>query len=271
MNKLTLLIAILLLLTHLGVHAQDGNWDVYLAQYESGPGSVTLNMDLINIAPNKNLPYVLITGVKFENCRDDGFPDSDEFANLYNISDHVERLLKKHVTSELAGTFTYQCERLDYIYLSDTTSIRAKLSKLYTTSFSNYEYYINIKPDENWEAYTQFLYPNEFIRENMANKKVLLQLQQAGDNLSKERQVDHWLYFASQADQEKYVEQVKALGFKVESKKTDKLLKLPYQLRISRTDYIYPESINKITFELRQKAKDLNGDYDGWETFVIKE
>ena len=30
----------------------------------------------------------------------------------------------------------------------------------------------------------------------MSNQKVLYQLQSGGDNLSKERQVDHWIYFA---------------------------------------------------------------------------
>lgn len=29
-------------------------------------------------------------------------------------------------------------------------------------------------------------------------------------------------------------------------------------------------SISALTLRLRKKAKELHGDYDGWETFVIK-
>ncbi|WP_430817902.1 DUF695 domain-containing protein [Carboxylicivirga sp. RSCT41] len=271
MNRLLLITLIFSFLTLMTSKAQEGNWDVYMAQYEKGAGSIALNMDLIGIAPNKTLPFILITGVKFDNCREDGFPNSDEFEKLYNVSDNIENLIKENVAYELAGTFTYQCERLDYIYLSDTISIRKKLIELYTSKFGNYEYFINLKPDNSWKAYKEFLYPNEITQEYMSNQKVLFQLQKAGDNLSKQRQVDHWIYFSQESNKEEFKKYVESLGFKVEGQQNDKNFELPYQLHISRIDYIYPESINKITLELRKKAKDLNGDYDGWETFVITE
>ncbi len=271
MKRMFLITLACSILTVFTSKAQEGNWDVYMAQYEKGAGSMTLNMDLINVAPKEKLPFLLITGVKFENCREDGLPNSDEFEKLYNVSDNIERLLNGSVSFELVGTFTYQCERLDYIYLSDTISIRSQLTELYKSEFGNYEYYINLKRDESWEAYTKFLYPNDVTLEYMSNQKVLFQLQQAGDNLSKQRLVDHWIYFSRKSDEELYVKYIEGIGFKVESQEIDKNFKLPYQLHISRIDYIYPESINEITLELRKKAKDLNGDYDGWETFVITE
>nr|WP_321409595.1 DUF695 domain-containing protein [uncultured Carboxylicivirga sp.] len=260
------------ILTFSNSKAQEGNWDVYLAQYENGPGSVTINMDAINSAPNKDLPILLVTGVTFDNCREDGLPNNDEFEKLYNVSDNVDRLLKENgVSYELVGTFTYQCERLDYIYLSDSTSIRTILTKLYESEYGNYKYYINLKYDDSWVAYVKFLYPNEITLENMSNQKVLYQLQKAGDNLTKQRQVDHWLYFSQKSDRELYVKHVKQLGFRIESQEKIENSNLPYQLQISRTDYIHPESINKITLELRTKAQELEGEYDGWETYIITE
>ena len=104
----------------------------------------------------------------------------------------------------MVATFTHQCERLDYIYLSDTNSIRKKLIDLYSSNFPGYKYYINIRTDKSWTAYTDFLYPNEETLEYMSNNKVLIQLQEAGDNLSKERQVDHWIYFINKNDRELY-------------------------------------------------------------------
>lgn len=251
--------------------SQTGNWDVYMAQYENGPGSTTINMDLMKLAPNKELPFVVISGVTTENCRDDGFPNGSEFERLYEISDAVQAKLKEITKFELTGTFTYQCERLDYVYVSDTTLVRAELAKLYKTEFPSYKYYINVRTDVDWETYLQFLYPNQETQEFMANEKVLVQLRQAGDNLSKPRQVDHWIYFADKGDRSLFVESVKKEGYKIESEDKLKDSTLPFQLHISRTDNVFPSAISKVTLSLRKMAKQFKGDYDGWETFVITE
>ncbi len=250
--------------------AQAGNWDVYLAQYEKGPGSTTVNMDLIKFAPKKGLAFVLVTGVTTANCREDGFPNSFEFERLYQVSEAVETKVKELTKFELAGTFTYQCERLDYIYVSDTTSIRSELAQLYNSQFPHYKYYINLRADADWEAYREFLYPNEETLEFMANEKVLFQLRQAGDNLSEPRQIDHWLYFPDRKSQNLFMESIKNEGFKIEGEDKIGDSRLPFQLHISRIDKVLPDEIYQVTLHLRKQAKRFNGEYDGWETFVVK-
>lgn len=268
MKKRFIPILILVLFTSQSF-SQEGNWDVYLATYEDGPGSVALNMDLINVAPMKHLPYLLITGVKYDNCREDGFPTSEEFNALYNISDEVIKLVSELTTAEIVGSFTYQCQRLDYIYLADTTAVRKNLTNLYSSNYSSYEPYTNIKPDDQWEAYTKFLYPSEEILEYMSNEKVLMQLRQAGDDLTKPRQIDHWIYFADEKGRGEFISYVEKLGFKIENQEKQDDLQYPYSLHISKVDSVHPNEINKLTLDLRNKAKELNGQYDGWETMVI--
>ena len=104
----------------------------------------------------------------------------------------------------------------------------------------------------------------------MSNQQILVQLQSAGDDLSKERQVDHWIYFPDKSKRDLFIIDVKKNGFKIESQDIINNSGLPYQLHISRIDYIDMESISKLSLNLRRKAKELGGDYDGWETFVIK-
>lgn len=276
MNRLSLLVLIFLTF-HYSVISQEvessdyGSWDAYIAMYETGAGSTTLNMDLINKAPKKDLPFIVITGVTFSNCSDDGFPNKSEFDSLYNISDNVQSTLSNLTKMELAGSFTHQCERLDYIYVKDTTNIRTKLTKLYNSSYSNYKFYINIKLDQNWDAYLKFLYPNEETMEYMQNQKVLEQLLKHGDNLTKARQVDHWIYFKNSDDRNAFAKKVIKDGFMVEGKEKLEDGDRPYQLHISRQDKVDIESISKITLSLRKMASELNGDYDGWETFIVKE
>jgi hypothetical protein len=250
--------------------AQEEQWDVYLAQYEKGPGSIVLNMSLKEVAPMKTNPFILVTGVKFKDCLKDGMPTKNEFTNLYKVSDAVNKLLTHATKIIFAGTFTYQCERLDYFYIPDTVGIRDRLNKLYSKSFPNYESYISIKHDANWEAYLSFLFPNEEILNYMGDQKVVLQLQQAGDKLEKERQVDHWIYFDTDKDMECFIRYASANKFKIASKGRTEQGPQKYKLQIARTDKVDLGSINKITSELRSEATKCKGDYDGWETFVAK-
>jgi hypothetical protein len=82
--------------------------------------------------------------------------------------------------------------------------------------------------------------------------------------------VDHWIYFSTEADRNCFIRYATQDNFKVESKDKDSNLKLPFKLQLSRTDKVDLSSISKLTLELRRQAKKCNGDYDGWETFVVK-
>ena len=226
------------LLIHYNVKSQNSNWEVYLAQYDLGPGSTTLNMDLINVAPVKELPFVVITGVTFTECTKDGFPAKNEFSNLYKISDDIEQVISSITRNELAGTYTYHCQRLDYFYVKDTVNLRRKLIDLYRDQYKWYEPYLNIQADKDWEAYVKFLYPNEVVLEHMSNEKVLNQLRSSGDKLDKPRLVEHWLYFKTKSDRDAFIKYAQGDGFKVEGIDVIKDTPLPYQLHLSRINKV---------------------------------
>ena len=252
--------------------AQEENWDVYMAQYENKPGSILLNLSLKSTAPIKTLPFVVISGVSFRNCDSIGMPDKREFTNLYRISDSVQAIVNSSVKNNLVGSFTYLCQRLDYFYVNDTTGLRQKLTTLYKTKFPLYIPYINIKEDKNWTTYLNFLYPNEATMEFMQNQKVISALQKGGDKLIKARPVDHWLYFKTEADRNCFITYATKQQFKiVAEEKTANLIKAPFKLHLSRTDKVDAASISRITLELKKQANQCNGEYDGWETFVVKQ
>jgi hypothetical protein len=264
------ILTLLIFLFPLLIFGQKENWDVYLAQYEKGPGSVTLNMELINRAPLLELPFILITGVKAKQCDPNGFPIQAEFSTLYKISDSIIAVVNRFTKTEVVGSFSYQCERLEYIYVKDTVYLRSKLETAYKKLFPDYTHYIKLRTDKEWAAYKEFLYPNEETMEYMANQKVISQLVAGGDPLIKPRQVDHWIYFQTKQDRDRFIKYAKKNTFKIENENYLKGVKLPYQLRISRTDNVDLVSITKVTLQLKKEATKLMGDYDGWETFIVK-
>jgi hypothetical protein len=250
------------------VKAQDGNWDVYVAPHEKGPGATMLNLDLVHTAPNKKLAFLVITELTYAACREDGWPENTELHHLNEISEAAGRVVAALTTSEPAGTFTYQCTRRDYLYVHDTLHLRDQLTALYTHKYPSYPYAIDIRQDRAWETYLKFLYPNEEVLEAMTNEKLLRPLRLAGDQPDKPRPVDHWLFFASGADRDRFIQYAAGEKFKIAGKNYLQDAELPYQLHLSRTDPVDPVSINKLTLALRRKARELKGDYDGWEARV---
>ena len=259
-----------LLLFSIPAFSQEDHWEVYLARYEKGVGSTVVNMSLKGDDSMKQYPYLLKAGVKLLQCPEEGLPTEGEFEALYAISNKIKANIDWAGKNKQAGTFSYQCTRTDYYYISDTNNIRSFLETIFKKNFPKYESIIEIKTDPNWDAYLTFLYPNEETMEYIENEKVIMRLTKEGDDLSKPRQVDHWLYFKTQTDRESFLKYAFQEKYKVESKDYIEKSQLHYQLHLSRNDKVDIGSISSITLALRRKAKELNGDYDGWETFVIK-
>ena len=269
--KFTTIYGLLLLITFNSL-AQEPieDWDTYMANYKKGAGSVLFNRALKEKAPLLIYNYLVITGVKIKECSPDGFPTQQEFQNLYKISDRVNELLEKKKRRILAGTLTYQCERLDYYYVNDTTLLRKYLTEFYKTNYPQYSFILKMEEDKSWSRYLKFLYPNEEVMESMKNQKVILQLTKAGDKLTKERRIDHTLYFKTAEERREFFLKVYEQKFLVEKLE---LLKdsssHPFVLIMHRTDKPELANITRLTLYLAKEAAKYNGLYDGWETFVL--
>ncbi|WP_026777399.1 DUF695 domain-containing protein [Polaribacter sp. Hel_I_88] len=271
MKKLTLIL-IAFITSFLNSQSKKESWETYIATYEkSKPGSTTVRMDLINSVPNKEFEYVLVTGIKYESKREDGFPEKQTFDKLYKVTDGIIEILNKNCKNIIVGSFTYDYERLDYFYLQSENGIKEKLENFYKRNFPKEKYYINLIKDTNWKYYREFLYPNEETINYIEDEKVVRQLIQAGDKLKKERQVDHWVYFSKKENLSLFRKEIEKLNFKIKSQNEKASLERPFEIRIWKVHKVDLNSVNLITNQLRELAKKYNGDYDGWETSVEKE
>jgi hypothetical protein len=261
---------LLILIVSLCAHAQP-NWDVYTAQYDKGMGSVMLDMSLKAKAPVKKLPWLVVTGVTFNYCDEHGLPGLSAMPTLYAISDSLQVNMNKHGENINTGSFTYQCQRLDYYYVTDTVNLRKQLLQFYRQKFPSYAPYINFKKDTSWSGYLKFLYPGDAVLEHMQNEKIVFKLQKAGDKLDKARIVDHFIYFKNKEDLTCFWFYANTYGFKLESQDNTGDAEKPWQLHISRMDKVDLASIDQLTILLRREAGKCHGVYDGWETVVVKQ
>jgi len=273
MKKLSKILLVIILIS-INMNAQNSyeKWDTYIATYEDNkPGSTTLRMDLYDSTPITGFDNVLVTGLTYSTSREDGFPENKTFKLLHKVADELIKILKKETDFILVGSFMYNNERLEYFYVKETKNLTSKIEEFYKNNYPEYKSYLNIKEDKEWKYYRDFLYPNEETLNYMADQSVLRNLQNAGDNLTKPRQVDHWLYFPTKAKRKECRIELTKSNFKIENEVNNKEGNLPFSLQISRIDYVDIDSIYPITSKLRVLAQKYGGEYDGWETSVEKE
>lgn len=246
--------------------AQQENWDTYMARYGSKPGSVLVDMALAAKAPDKLLPFLVVVGPKARECRNpSGIPDTSEINTLENILNVTGSFLSGATAKKLAGTFTYNCERLNYYYVRDTTAVRSAITRIFATHYPLYNYTLKIKHDPLWITYRTFLYPDSTATEWMATDKELLKLLQSGDYLSQPRSITHNLLFTSDTGRASFALYASQHRYTITSTKNANTTSLPYEIKVSRYGYPLMDSLMLMKSELTQAAKKYRGYYEGWD------
>ena len=91
-------------------------------------------------------------------------------------------------------------------------------------------------------------------------------MEEKGDDLSKERPIDHWLFFPTEQARTAFCEEIRQQGFSIGDSPAPDLegsdSDAEYQVMATRPDT--PAEINDVTLDLAERAQRLGGRYDGW-------
>lgn len=250
-------------------HEED--WDFYFSNVDNILGSFYVDLGLAKIAPLTDKPNLVWISVNMNNPREDGLSSNEEFDILSDIEDRLQEFISSKHNSIYAGRLTTDGRRDFYFYMGDTTLYDKSISES-MVAFPNYTFDFGIKEDNQWEQYLNFMYPNPRQFQSIQNRRVVDNLEENGDPLTKERQVDHWIYFNTKADRESFLSKIKSEGFEIINQDFDRESSdRPYSLHIARVDKVDIDSVNDYILNLWELAEECNGDYDGWETSVEKE
>jgi hypothetical protein len=247
------------------VNAQVEHWDTYMANISGKPGSVLVDMGLMAAAPNNKYPNLVVTGPQAKKCNPQGMPDADEIALLEEILTATGNFITGVTPKVLAGTFMYNCQRLNYYYVKDTTGLRNALARVYARTYKDYDYVTKIKHDPEWDVYRTFLYPDEATQNWMENNKVITGMMKQGDSLKTPREVTFNFYFDTDTARNAFEAEVVVKGYATKRKTQSKKKPLLYAIVLSKKSEIAHDVIDKVTAELKEAAKKHNGHYEGWE------
>ncbi len=85
----------------------------------------------------------------------------------------------------------------------------------------------------------------------MADQSVLRSLEEAGDQLTKARRIDHWFYFSAEDEMIQCKNELIKAKFNVEHTNINKESSLPFELIVWRVDHVDIDTIYPITSNLR--------------------
>jgi hypothetical protein len=247
------------------VNAQNENWDTYLAKFDDKQGSVLVDMELINKAPDSKLPFLVITGPHAQICNKKGMPAADEMNTLEEILNATDNFLTGVTAKTLAGTFTFNCNRLNYYYVRDTANVRNAIGRMYRRSFSGYKYTLNIKYDPDWISYRTFLYPTDETKAWMDNSKVIAALRASGDSLTQKRDIKFVYRFSTDTAREAFLSIAQSKGYKTDIARKTAAEQHIFEIMVYKSDFVKMKVIEAATADLNKEAKIHKGILIGWD------
>ena len=246
------------------------NWDFYFCRVEDHPASIFVDLGIRDQVPIADLGDMAWLRLHLRQPREDGLSGEEEYPRLCEIEDTLSQALANAETRIVyVGRNTSDCCRDFYFYAENGTQAESCLS-MFMVPFSVYEFEVGSRPDPEWEAYREFLYPSPRAYQTILNEHVLRNLEKHGDCHKIERDVCHWIYFQSREDRERFLAAAIEKGYKLVAENDTDKEKRPFGLTVSRCHAANFDTINDVVLELYDLAGECGGDYDGWETKVEK-
>lgn len=200
---------------------------------------------------------------------DRGLPHGDEFSRLNDLEDQITRELTASRAVSV-GRITTNGRRYILYY---TTLDQATSEAVGREAASGHGYKMNLLHalDSERSHYWNELFPNDDDWQVIQDMRVEGSLRKEGDPLTMKREVEHWAYFHTATDRQRFVEAVNEQFDAIELYETPDCERGIFTAKLAHTSLPDHQSMNKFTSLLNRAAKESGGDYDGWETSVCRQ
>lgn len=244
------------------------NWDFYFCTVDEKPASIFLDLGIASEAPMRAFPDMAYVRLHIRKPEPNGMPNREESEVLRVIEDSLVADLCLGGKAVYVGRSTCDGCRDLFFYTMPASGWEGRVRQL-MSSFSDYEFEAEARNEPDWQTYRDFLYPEDTERQQMWNSRVCESLQRAGDDLTQEREINHWAYFPDSASRDVFIEGAAKMGFTARSTTNPEKEGDSFGVQVSRSDVPSFQGIDHIVRPLFTLAKDAGGDYDGWETEVV--
>ena len=243
------------------------DWDFYMCHIEDAPASIFLDLSLNEGAPLTDLDTLLQITYTMNSPLENGLSSSEEAEHLYQLEDKLMDILEPTQHSYV-GRLTHAGTRTFYVYTSSETLgavVGAVLQGMQGTPLQT-----ETTEDAQWSYYLEWLYPSATELNEIHTRRLVMKLQEHGDQIESERPVDHGASFRSEEDARAFADEFEMLEFDVELKQLDEQEPNRYFVNIQRNDIVTLEHINPLVREIVTRVSHHKGTYEGWGCPIIQ-
>lgn len=204
----------------------------------------------------------------YKSPRDNGLPTNEEFEAVSAIENRIA-IFSKEANDWYVGRVTVGGHRIFYVYTSkDEQDWMEFIDTL--GAESGYDIRLAYRDDPDHKGYHDDLYPTEDDWQVIKDLQVIENLESHGDDGSESRKVDHWIYFDDKPSSVDFVIWAENDRFTEEPEHSHETDDGKYCVRLFHQGTLKIGDISSHTIALRRKAAEYGGDYDGWETPILK-
>ena len=247
----------------------ESDWDFYSSSLEGAPASISVDLALRKVAPDPGRPIVLRIEIDLIEKRENGIATRAESDRIVPIQDAMLVHLRKKHKAICAGMIYHAGKRRLYYYIPSEEGIHESVAEV-MSQFPIYVYETATGEDPEWSEYKDLLFPGPLDMNSISTRRVVDRLKELGDSLTRPRKVQHWVYFEKESDRSKFVKVAVGRGYVVDNESRESNDPRPWRVIVSRIDSVSYREIEEVSSGLFLDAQDCNGQYDGWETQVIK-
>jgi len=243
------------------------DWDFYFAQIEQQPASILVDIGLREAAPDMRREHLYWILVRLNDPSPEGMTTARESVLMGYIEDELAEKCGK-IGAQFVGRVT-TAGRREFYYYAPSSAPFAHTAVTAMCRFPSYTFELGDQDDPNWSHYRDFLYPDPEAQQTIENRKVIMTLQSNGDDLTQPRAIRHFIHFRDAGCRTQFVDLAHSLGYSTECSYFPNRGQ-SFGLILQRIESAQPVDIDSTTLALYRHAIEFDGDYDGWESPVVK-
>jgi regulator of RNase E activity RraB len=224
---------------------------------ENIPYRCDVELDLIEEAPQEERPWLLWLFVKAQSVTDELEAFSNDLITSLNAS--LGAVFAGRVMKEGWAEF--------YFYASHAKRFE-NISSEVMSNHGGYVYERGSSRDSKWEMYSDNLFPDPYALLSIQNRHTISALLEAGDDLTREREVEHYLFFQTKTSMERTVAQLASHSYSPKEYVNDEESDYAYGVILVKNEAITPEIVSDTTTSLYESAIQEHGIYEGWSTIM---
>lgn len=248
-------------------------WEMYFSQFDEDPAAVLVDLGIAETIPDAERPKLLWMSLQMKSPDENGFASEEEEDLLTKIEDTFIDAVELTSNAILVGRITTAGRREFYFYSKTEEGFDDTIAEA-MEQFEDYTFETGSEDDEEWGQYQNVLYPGAEDQQQIFNRQTIDQLTESGDVLTKPRPVDHFANFPTPENRTDFVTAVSATGNYIvidEDFDDDPDCEMPYGASIQRVSPVDWDTIEDITIELFDLARENDGEYEGWGSQVVRE